>query len=254
MVYKAPFRFDYKAMLLRLERRVSSGLRLLGSYAYSRSAGTNTGNGFDLDNWLANTGPTATDLRHLANAAGVLTLPQRWELAFNVSYASAPPFSAFVGQIDFNGDGMMGDLLPGTTVNVFNRGMNRADLARLVGEFNTRFAGTRDARGALIPALDLPARYWFGDSFQTLDVRLTRSLDLSARARIDLILEVFNACNAANLCRLQRRSDECGIRPADQPRHAGLRLRRAAVVSSRDESQLLRHGLRDSQRFPRKPR
>ena len=201
MVYVAPFRFTYKGVLLRVERRVSSGLQLLGSYAYSRTGGTNTGNGFDLDNWLANTGPAANDLRHLANAAGVLRLPQRWELGFNFSYGSTPPFSAFVGQvIDFNGDGTSGDLLPGTTVNVFNRGMNRADLARLVDEFNARLAGTRDARGAPILALPaLPPDYAFGDNFHMLDLRLTRSFDLGARARIALIVEVFNAYNAENL-------------------------------------------------------
>jgi hypothetical protein len=201
VVYVAPFRVTYKALLLRVERRVSRGLQLLGSYAYSRTGGTNIGPGFDLDNWLANTGPTAADLRHLANAAGVLTLPRRWELGFNFSYASTPPFSAFVGQIiDFNGDGTSQDLLPGTTVNVFNRGMNRADLARLVDEFNTRVAGTRDAKNALIQKLPaLPADYAFGDNFHTLDLRLTRSFDLGARARIALIVEVFNAYNAENL-------------------------------------------------------
>jgi hypothetical protein len=199
LVYKAPFWFDYKGVLVRAERRVSSGLQLLGSYAYSRSAGTNTGAGFDLDDWLANRGPTATDLRHVANVAGMLTLPHGLELGFNFSYASAPPFSAFVRQIDFNGDGTFGDLLPGTTVNAFNRGMNRADLARLVDEFNTSVAGRTDAQGRRIPALVLPPSYAFGDNFHTLDLRLTRWFSLGSRTRLALIAEVFNAYDAMNL-------------------------------------------------------
>jgi hypothetical protein len=205
LIYKAPFWFDYKGVLVRAERRLSSGLQVLGSYAYSRSVGTNTGSGFDLDNWLGNRGPTASDLRHVANVAGVLTLPHGLELGFNFSYASAPPFSAFLRQIDFNGDGSSappsttGDLLPGTTVNTFNRGMDRADLVRLVGEFNTRFAGRTDAQGARIPALVLPASYAFGDNLHTLDLRLSRWFTLGSRARLALIAEVFNAYNAMNL-------------------------------------------------------
>jgi hypothetical protein len=198
VIYKAPFRFTYKGVLLRAEKRLSRGLQLLASYAYSRNAGTNTGNGFDLDNWLANTGPSASDISHMVNAAGVLMLPRRFELGFNFSYASAPPFSAFVGGIDFNGDGTTGDLLPGSTVSAFNRGMDRSDLIRLVGDFNERYAGAHDAQGALIPALVLPARYSFGDNLHALDLRLSRSFEVG-RARVTLIGEVFNAYNAANL-------------------------------------------------------
>ncbi|HEY6373554.1 MAG TPA: hypothetical protein VIX37_23460, partial [Candidatus Sulfotelmatobacter sp.] len=36
--------------------------------------------------------------------------------------ASALPLSAYVGGIEFNGDGTTGDLLPGTTVNSFGCG------------------------------------------------------------------------------------------------------------------------------------
>ena len=57
-------------------------------------------------------------------------MPWRFEMGLNFSYSSAPPLSAYVGGIDFNGDGTKDDLLPGTTVNAFNRGMGRADLVR----------------------------------------------------------------------------------------------------------------------------
>ena len=52
-----------------------SGWQILGSYAYSRNAGTNAGNGFNLDNWLQNTGPVPTDFTHVVNVAGVTRLP-----------------------------------------------------------------------------------------------------------------------------------------------------------------------------------
>jgi hypothetical protein len=192
-------RSAYKGLLLRAEKRFSQGFQILGSYAYSSAVGTNSGNGFNLDNWLQNSGPLSNDFTRIANLAGVARLPWRFELGLNFSYSSAPPLSAYVGGIDFNGDGTMGDLLPGTTVNAFNRGMGRADLERLVTQFNPTYAGTKDAQGRSIPRLTLPARYALGDNFHALDLRLSRSLVFRERWRLSLIGEVFNLYNKANL-------------------------------------------------------
>ena len=197
-VYVAPYRSTYTGLLVRAEQRVSSGVQILGSYAYSKNSGINAGNGFNLDNWLDNTGPI-NDFTHVFSFAGALQLPRQFELGVNFSYSSAPPFTAYVGRIDFNGDGTMNDLLPGATVNVFNRGMDRRDLERLVAKFNDTYAGTKDAQGTLIPRLTLPARYGFDDNYHSLDLRVSRPLSLRQGARVTLIAEVFNVFNAANL-------------------------------------------------------
>ena len=199
-----PYRSTYKGLLLRAEKRFSRGFQVLGSYAYSSNTGpvtpgVNRGNGFNLDNWLENRGPLDRDFPHVANLAGVVQLPRRFDLGLNFSYSSAPPLSAYVGGIDFNGDGTTGDLLPGTTVNAFNRGMGRADLERLVAQFNPAYAGRRDSQERTIPPLTLPARYWFGDNFHALDLRLSRSFAFRERWRLSLIGEVFNLYNKANL-------------------------------------------------------
>jgi hypothetical protein len=47
--------------------------------------------------------------------------------------------------------------------------------------------------------LTLPERYWFGDNFQSLDLRLSREFGFGERWRLTLIGEVFNLYNAANL-------------------------------------------------------
>jgi hypothetical protein len=191
-VHVAPARATYKGLLLRAEKRLSKGFQLLGSYAYSTTAGTNGNNGFNLDNWLQNTGPLPTDITHILNLAGVAQLLGQLQLSITFAYSSTPPFSAYVGGVDFNGDGTQGDLLPGTTVNTFNRGYGRAELERRVAEYNSTF-------GVTLPLLMLPANYAFGDDLESLDLRLSRSLVFRERLRVSLIGEVFNLYNHSNL-------------------------------------------------------
>ena len=203
-VLEAAGRQTYKGLLLRADRRLSHGFQILGSWALSSNRGTNaTGTGaapgFNLDNWLQNYGPLTFDFTHIVNLAVVKQFPWRIALGLNFSYMSVPPFSASLGGIDLNGDGIKNDLLPGTTVDEFNRGMGRADLERLVAQFNQAYAGSKDAAGAVIRAVALPARYSFGDNFHALDLRLSRIFALRERWRLSLIGEVFNLYNKANL-------------------------------------------------------
>jgi len=186
-------------IVVRAEKRFAHGFQALGSYAYSSNIGTSFRNGFNLDNWLQNTGPTDFDYTHIANVAAVAQLPWQFELALNFSYSSAPPLSAYLGGIDLNGDGTMGDLLPGTTVNALNRGTRREELERLVTQFNAGHALTKDAEGSTIPRLLLPPGYTFGDAFSSVDLRLSRSFVFQDRWRSTLIGEVFNLANKANL-------------------------------------------------------
>jgi hypothetical protein len=198
-VMAAPGRATYKGLLLRAEKRFSRRFQALGSYSYSTNTGTSFRNGFNLDNWLQNSGPTDFDYPQIANLAGVAELLWGFQLGLNFSYASAPPFSAYVGQIDFNGDGTTGDLLPGTTVNSFSRGMGRGDLERLATHFDDTYALRKDAQGRTIPRLALPANYAFGDDFHSLDLRLSWTFKFSERSRVSVIGEVFNLYNKANL-------------------------------------------------------
>ena len=199
LVEETPARVTYKGLLLRADKRFSHGFQLLASYAYSTNTGVNSGNGFNLDNWLQNHGPFPTDFTNILNVATRVDLPFRFELGLNFTYNSTPPLSAYVGQADFNGDGTTGDLLPGTTVNAFNRGMGRTDLEQLVTRFNASYALTKDAQGRTIPRLTLPDRYSLGDNLHSLDMRLSRTLAFRERWRVSLIGEVFNLYNKANL-------------------------------------------------------
>src|SRR5262249_42311319 len=98
------------------------------------------------------------------------------------------------------GDGTKNDLLPGSRVNQFNRGLGKGDLARLVENYNREFAGKVTTSGPIAPRLTLPANYSFNDNFFTQDLRLSRSFSLgSERLRLIVLGEVFNLLNVANL-------------------------------------------------------
>jgi Carboxypeptidase regulatory-like domain len=209
-VWEATSNQTYKGLLLRADKRFSHGFQILGSYAWSSDIGTPgpdvqnpangaTNPGLNLDDWHQHNAPLITDYTHIANVAGVMALPWRFDLGLNFSYSNAPPFSPIVGNIDFNGDGTTGDLLPGTTTGQFNRGLGHADLVRLVDQFNQNYALKPDPHGIIIPRITLPASYSFDHGYQSLDLRLSRTFALRERWRLRLIGEVFNLYNAANL-------------------------------------------------------
>lgn len=204
-------RARYKGLLVRVEKRFGGRAQLLGSYALSSfvgSNGTGTGTseasggrvfGFNNNDWSENYGPLPTDQRHVVNVSGFAALPWRLQAAFNVSIASKAPFSPYVAGMDFNGDGTVNDLLPGTTVNQFNSALGKADLVRLVDSYNQQYAGRLTAGGQIAPPLTLAAHYSLDDVFFTQDLRLTRTLGLRRRGRILVFGEVFNLFNTANL-------------------------------------------------------
>src|SRR5262249_19661473 len=209
----------YKGLLVRLEKRFSRRTQFLVSYALGSQPGTNgtstqpadlPATGFNNDNWFENYGPLPTDLRHILNLSGLVDLPRRFQVSFSVSAYSRPPFSAYVGGVDFNGDGTQNDLLPGTRVNQFNRGLGKDDLARLVERYNKQYCDIIVAPadrackvtlgGQTAPYLTLPSNYAFNHSFFTQDLRLSRTFLLDGeRVRLVLLGEVFNLFNTANL-------------------------------------------------------
>jgi hypothetical protein len=190
---------NYRGLLLRAEKQFSRGWQFLGSYAYSSSQGNGFDRGFNNDDPLSNYGHLNTDYRHILNVSSLVQLPEHFELGTFITYVSRPPFSVYLGGLDFDGDGTLGDLLPGTKVNEFNRGLGKADLQRLVHAFNQTYAGKTDSQGTLIPLVTLPAHFEFGDPLITQDLRLSRRFPLGEHTQSALIGEVFNLFNIANL-------------------------------------------------------
>ena len=205
-------RAQYAGLVVRAEKRLSNRSQFLAAYALGRYRGSNaTGTGttelssgratgFNNDDWDENYGPMPTDLRHILNFSGYLDLPWRFQLAVNVSATSRPPFTAWLEDVDINGDGTNDDLLPGSTVNEFGRGLDHEDLRRLVDAYNQQFAGKPLCCAQTAPRVTLPATYDFFDNFFTQDLRITHTLPLGTTgARLILFGEVFNLFNTANL-------------------------------------------------------
>ena len=194
-------------LLVHVDHRLG-GLHYVASYtlsSYTGTYGTGTNGpgqgatiatGFNNFDWTANVGPLPTDRRHVLNVAGTWTLPARLAVSVNLTVASAPPFTAYLGGIDLDGDGTTNDLLPGSTVGAFGRSLNASDLVNLVNAYNQDYAPHVGPTGTTIPPL---TTFAFGDAFSTLDLRVTRTFTpLRSHLRVEAIAEVFNLFNTQN--------------------------------------------------------
>jgi hypothetical protein len=188
----------YKAMLVRLDKRFTDRYQFTASYALSSLTGYFTRE--DQTDWFGHYGPLDADARHRFTFSGIADLPLGFRASLIGVFVSRAPFNARLpGTIDIDGDGTFGDTLPGLGVNSLGRSVNKFELHRAVIDFNTNFAGSRDAHGAFIPSITLPESFEFGDHFQSYDVRFSKLVKFSEKRWIEGFVEVFNLLNIANL-------------------------------------------------------
>jgi Carboxypeptidase regulatory-like domain len=193
-------REDYKALLVKLEKRFSNRYQFTASYAYSRLRG------FDYDRDLANPfafpGFSGSDRPHIFSFSGVADLPLGFRAGLIATFESGAPLTVTIpgsNNSDLNGDGTNNDLLPGTSLNTVNRDVSSSDLRKLVDQYNTQFAGKTAPRGGQFPQLNLPPNFDLGDSFQSYDVRLSKDFNIvTERLKLELIGEVYNLFNISN--------------------------------------------------------
>jgi hypothetical protein len=193
-------REDYKALLVKLEKRFSNRYQFTASYAFSRLRGFDYGR--DLTNPFAFPGFGSADRPNIFSFSGVADLPLGFRAGLIASFESGAPLSVTIpgnNESDLNGDGTNNDLLPGTGFNTVNRDIGASDLRRLVDQYNAQFAGKTAPRGGQFPQLTLPSKFDLGDSFQSYDVRLSKEFNIIAeRLKLELIGEVYNLFNISN--------------------------------------------------------
>jgi hypothetical protein len=190
-------RSDYKALLLKLDKRFSNRYQFTASYALSnlRSFFLRGGLPEDLDDWFGNPGPV--DARHRFTFSGVVNLPWGLQTSLIAVYVSRSPFNARVpSDVDLNGDGQGGDTLPGLEINTLGRGTDRDELLQLINTYNTTIA---KPSGGLIRPLVVGPDFSFGDDFHSHDVRLSKEIRFGERLSVTGLVEVFNIFNISNL-------------------------------------------------------
>jgi hypothetical protein len=196
-------RSTYKALLVRVEKRFSRRTQGLVSYAWQNQTGIYGMNSLytpitNLNDWFQNVGPQTP--RHVLSVSGIVDLPWGFQVSFISSFRSRAPFQPIITGVDLYGTGVDAFLLPGGGANRFNFGLGRADLVRLVDEYNRIYAGKPAPNPAQIfPKLTLPRTFDFGRVLNAQDIRLTKTFSLGENLKWHLLGEIFNVFNFANL-------------------------------------------------------
>jgi hypothetical protein len=188
-------RSNYSGLLLKVEKRFARRFQLTGSYAYQRQNAVLTiVNKRDFFEGYGEYGA-----RNVLNVSGFVDLPWGFQISMISAMSSRPPINPTLVGIDLDGDGTGFSFLPGLGVSRLNRGLGKSDLARLVTDFNTQWAGRRTIRNQLVNPVRLPDNYQLGDNFFSQDFRVSKIFTFRERIRLNLFGEVFNAFNIANL-------------------------------------------------------
>jgi hypothetical protein len=196
----------YRALTARLDKRFSGRYQLTAAYALSKLE-TSTADGLGLGagtlvnrNVQANFGTGPLDRRHRFTLSGIAELPKGFRLSMISTVYSAVPASIFVGSADLNGDGINGDLLPGTRRGSLGREVRTVDaLNASIRSYNSTLAGTLNARNQRLPfAIEMPDDIRFGDSFMSQDFQLSYVIKLKGM-KLEATAQVFNAFNFSNL-------------------------------------------------------
>ena len=222
----------YKALLVRLDRRFDHGFQMTASYTLSRLrnfGGDALGLGQTISNkndFSAEFGPGGIDRTHRLVVSAVWEMPffkdsssklkknalGGWTVSVISTSLSGLPFSALLPDgVDLAGSGSFFSYLPGAKAGEVGRSVSSlSELNRIISDYNanrTKYAarieggvpvdpfGTELRELAQLPAGTLIG----GDSVLSQDVRLTKTFRVSESVRFDVIGEVFNLFNIANL-------------------------------------------------------
>ena len=182
---------DYKALLMRLEKRLDHNYMYTVSYTLASTQGNVSSSSFlstvtDAAHIAYDEGPNNSDRRHALVASGSVMLPYEINLGAVFTARSTMPFSAIAG-VDLNGDANITDYVPGTTRNIFNRGGQSAALAAV-----NAYRASRNL--APIPESQINTNEFYG-----VDLRASKAIRVSPTQRVELVAQVFNLLNRTNL-------------------------------------------------------
>lgn len=195
----------YDGLLLSVEKRFSNRFQFRASYTLSKTFNYANddqipfSNGpIDSANLQREYGPTPNDQRHRFTFSGVFDLPEGLRLAPILTLASAVPVDILLP----DGSSRVCELQRNAGGRQFQRG---SDLNAVIDPINAGGGslcpnavpntGFRDP--VLLPLVRDDLR--FGDTFSSLDLRLSKVFHLGERVGIEPIAEVFNLFNVTNV-------------------------------------------------------
>lgn len=230
----------YNGLLMKLDKRFARRHQFTVSYALTSQHGYN---GLaNLDQFNASWGPQGA--RHVLNVSGIVELPWGFQVGLISSTYSVAPSMAFVQNVDLEGDGTTAQPLPGLSYNCLARGCGTKEVITAVDNWNSTYAGKRDARGQTISALALPSSFSFGRVFNSQDLRLTKTFAFKERYKIAVFSEMFNVLNYFNPTGFNFNLDQKNPNPAAQTFAFGIPAQRTGQVFGSGGPRALQVGAR----------
>jgi hypothetical protein len=186
----------YEGMLVKLQKRLSNHFQFTASYALQRETFNNVWNVLNFSQGYSQILP-----HHNFNFAALYQLPWGFDISMNASYISRSPVEPTVSSLDLPGTDPVGgsEPLPGLAYNCLNSGgCSNSALTAAVNAFNTTYAGTKNANGSTIGALQVPQNYSLSNPVTSTDVRITKTFVVKERYRFSILAESFNILNIGN--------------------------------------------------------
>jgi len=171
----------YRALLMKLEKRLSNNYQFLVSYTLSNAEDQFFTNDLaEVYGFSKVAAPASADRRHRLVVSGILQLPYDMQVSVVGDFRSSLPFNTGTS-FDLDGDGYTGDLPPGVTPRSGCRDLN-------LDAVNAFRAG----RGlGAVSSVECPG-------YANLDLRFSKSFRFLDTQRVEFIAQLFNVFNRAN--------------------------------------------------------
>jgi hypothetical protein len=172
---------SYKALLVKVEKRMAKRYQYLVSYTLSNADDTNFSNRYgDRYGFVRDSSPAIADRRHRLVASGIVQGPYETQLSVILDLRSSLPFAPTTS-LDLNMDGYTGDLPAGVLRGTGCRGLDLDAVNSWRASRNLAAVGEPACPG-----------------FSNLDVRLSKFFTVMPGHRLELIAQLFNAFDRAN--------------------------------------------------------
>lgn len=173
----------YKALLVKVEKRLSDNYQFLASYTLSQAKDSSVVNSLgDVYGYTRVDSYGSADRRHRLVVSGIVRLPHDMQISAIGDFRSSLSFNPRTSN-DLNRDGYTGDLPPGVLPQSGCR-------SRSVDAVNA-FRVDRGLPAVSEGDIDCPG-------FSNLDVRFSKFFRIKSSQRLEFIAQLFNVFNHAN--------------------------------------------------------